>query len=229
MKSEILKLDIEIFKNLIKESTTWTEVMIYFKENHGYKSLNGRTANKRCKDNNIDISHFTHKSKNTPSKKPITEKLIKNSNSYNSSHLKKQLYEKGLLKEICRSCGIGPLWNNKPISLHLEHINGNHYDNRLENLEILCPNCHSQTDTWCIKNKIKKEKLVKKCINCNIKISNKATRCLSCSSKFSHPRKITNRPSVKQLKKDLEKLPYTKVGKKYGVSDNCIRKWIKIP
>ena len=53
----------------------------------------------------------------------------------------------------CLHCGIGPEWNGKPITLQLDHIDGNNDDHRLENLRILCPNCHTQTDTWCARNK----------------------------------------------------------------------------
>lgn len=50
-------------------------------------------------------------------------------------------------------CGIGNEWNGKPLTLQLDHINGDHSDNRLENLRILCPNCHSQTSTWGMKSR----------------------------------------------------------------------------
>jgi Zn finger protein HypA/HybF involved in hydrogenase expression len=52
----------------------------------------------------------------------------------------------------CNKCGIDS-WNGKPITLELEHKDGNHHNNERENLECLCPNCHSQTDTWRGKNK----------------------------------------------------------------------------
>lgn len=55
----------------------------------------------------------------------------------------------------CNKCGIDS-WNNKPITLELEHKDGNHHNNKRENLECLCPNCHSQTDTWRGKNKTNK-------------------------------------------------------------------------
>jgi Zn finger protein HypA/HybF involved in hydrogenase expression len=55
----------------------------------------------------------------------------------------------------CNHCGIDK-WNNKPIVLELEHIDGNHYNNERENLEVICPNCHSQTDTWRGRNKTNK-------------------------------------------------------------------------
>ena len=53
----------------------------------------------------------------------------------------------------CFECGLHPIWNNRPISLHVDHINGDPFDNRLENLRFLCPNCHSQTGTFGSKNR----------------------------------------------------------------------------
>lgn len=53
----------------------------------------------------------------------------------------------------CLHCGIGWVWNGEKLSLHLDHINGNPNDNRLKNLRVLCPNCHSQTETYASKNR----------------------------------------------------------------------------
>ena len=50
----------------------------------------------------------------------------------------------------CASCGSGKVWNGKPLTLHLDHVNGDTTDNRVENLRFLCPNCHSQTPTYCL-------------------------------------------------------------------------------
>lgn len=58
-----------------------------------------------------------------------------------------------LLPSQCSECGISPKWNGRPLSLHIDHINGVRSDNRIENLRTLCPNCHSQTDTYSAKNK----------------------------------------------------------------------------
>jgi ribosomal protein S27AE len=57
-----------------------------------------------------------------------------------------RLIASGLKNEECERCGVSK-WQGKPLSLELHHVNGDGYDNRLENLEILCPNCHSQTST----------------------------------------------------------------------------------
>jgi DNA-binding transcriptional ArsR family regulator len=63
------------------------------------------------------------------------------------AHLKRRLIKDGLLATICACCGIED-WRGKRLSLELHHLNGNRSDNRLANLALLCPNCHSQTDTW---------------------------------------------------------------------------------
>lgn len=67
--------------------------------------------------------------------------------TYQSDRTRKRLVEAGLKEERCEGCGLAE-WLNGPIPLHLDHINGVHNDNRLENLRILCPNCHSLTPTW---------------------------------------------------------------------------------
>lgn len=69
----------------------------------------------------------------------------------NGNHLKKRLLAEGLAEARCRACGLDE-WRGKALSLSLHHINGDHLDNRVENLELLCPNCHSQTDNFAGKN-----------------------------------------------------------------------------
>lgn len=76
---------------------------------------------------------------------------------YSTNKLKKRLIEEGIIKEICSSCGIGPEWQGKKLVHVLDHINGINNDHRIENLRLLCPNCNSQTDTFCGRNKNKRD------------------------------------------------------------------------
>ena len=83
-----------------------------------------------------------------PQAMPIDE-LLKGRR--NRTHLKMRLLGAGLLQNVCEECGISE-WRDEPLSLELHHRNGEKHDNRLENLALLCPNCHSQTDSWGGKN-----------------------------------------------------------------------------
>ena len=91
------------------------------------------------------------KGKTLGPKRPI-EDYLKEDVRVQSFRLKNRLLAEGLKEHKCECCGITE-WNGKPAPIELDHINGNHHDNRLENLRILCPNCHAQTDTYRGKNK----------------------------------------------------------------------------
>ena len=73
--------------------------------------------------------------------------------SYQTYKLKNRMLKEGILVNICSECGISE-WNGKSISLELDHVDGVRTNHKLENLRLLCPNCHSQTDTYRSKNRI---------------------------------------------------------------------------
>jgi len=81
-----------------------------------------------------------------PAFRPLSEIFAANTRR-NRGHLKTRLLRAGLKDGICERCGISQ-WLGKPLSLALHHVNGDRLDNRLQNLQLLCPNCHSQTDTF---------------------------------------------------------------------------------
>jgi 5-methylcytosine-specific restriction endonuclease McrA len=118
------------------------------------KSLGlGRSSNtkikKRLQHLNLDTSHFRisgHKPK------PLNNVLTNTSNLRGGHTLKLRLFREGVFEPKCYKCGI-TTWNDKPAPLEIEHINGIGTDNRIENLTILCPNCHAQTSTYRGKNK----------------------------------------------------------------------------
>ena len=130
----------------------------------------------RISEENINISHFTHKGKHRGGiKTPLEEVLVENRQT-GSNKLKKRLLRQNILKDKCALCKMGSKWNGKQLVLQLDHINGDHSDNRIKNLRILCPNCHSQTPTFCSK---KLKKSPNKCCDCGIDIQRKSIRCVT--------------------------------------------------
>lgn len=85
--------------------------------------------------------------------KYITDDILNNKHSgYSTYKLKNRLFQEGIKENKCEVCGITQ-WNNRPISMELDHIDGNRNNHNLNNLRIICPNCHSQTVTYRSKNR----------------------------------------------------------------------------
>ncbi len=137
------------------------DILIWIKEHKSKayisKKLNCKqdTLNKHLKQMCIEYAGNMC-GKGIHKNKVSLQDILSNKVKFNTSHLKKRLVIEGLLEDKCIDCNNNGMWNGKPITLELDHINGDDNDNRLENLRILCPNCHSQTPTFR-KKKIKKD------------------------------------------------------------------------
>jgi hypothetical protein len=166
---------------------------------------------------------------------PLYEVLVENSH-YNRTKLKQRLYDAGLRRRECELCGQGEAWQGRQMSLILDHINGVATDNRIENLRIVCPNCAATLDTHCgRKNRICREP--RSCLRCGRGFIPKYPTHRYCShacgvhSKGSHEprpeRRKVERPPYEELIADVASTSFSAVGRKYGVSDNAVRKWIR--
>lgn len=148
----------EEFINSVVSSTSVRQVLskLGLKEAGGnYKSVKDKMKKMNLKLLNLPNNQNWLKGKtHNFNTKPIEYYLTENSQCQ-SFKLKNRLIKEGIKESKCECCGLTK-WNNKPAPLELDHINGINTDNRIENLRILCPNCHAQTNTYRGKNISKK-------------------------------------------------------------------------
>ncbi len=271
---------IDELKVIIKNSSSINDIIQKLKLNRTYHFAIFKFIN----DNKIDTLHFTRKETRK------IEDCLKENCHVSSNLLKKYLIKNNLVEYSCDICGIDE-WYCEDIVLQLDHINGIHSDNRIENLRLICANCHANTSTYSGRNVKHKEKLKIKCDICEIDISkdnisglckicflknkedikngmfniqeviesykkqikngeyvtNKEKiyyrcECTKCNKKLRRRpkngicincfnmenRKIKNRPSYKQLQKDIKELGYTRTGLKYGITSSGIMKWLEL-
>ncbi len=122
----------------------------------GYKRTSGSMAKVMKNIINaydIDISHFKpYQRTNQKPQYSLNEILIPNSPYTNITKLKERIIKANILKYECEFCGNKGIWNGQLLTLQLDHKNGNHADHSIDNLRFLCPNCHSQTETFAGRN-----------------------------------------------------------------------------
>lgn len=170
--------------------------------------------------------------------KPLREVLVQNS-TYSRNKLKQRLFGEGLKERRCELCGQDENWRGRTMSLILDHINGVPDDNRIENLQIVCPNCAATLDTHCGR-KNRREPEIRNCKRCGKEFQAKYRDhryCShSCGCRWDRAKlrgrpvaeyRRVKRPPYEQLLAEIEATSYCAVGRKYGVSDNAVRKWVR--
>jgi hypothetical protein len=164
------------------------------------------------------------------------ERVMVASSSYSRGKLKRRLYNAGLKERRCELCGQGEQWNGGAMSLILDHVNGVATDNRLENLRIVCPNCNATLDTHCGRQN-RLDVAPRACLYCGAEFVPRYPTHRYCShacgvhckgSRDPRPdtRKVA-RPPYERLMADLAATNFSAVGRKYGVSGNAVRKWVR--
>lgn len=208
-RSVIWKIALQDLQNILDNSKTICEVLS--KIGLAYKGNNSVTLKKRIDEDGLDMKQFLINKElflKTIRKRPMIplDQILIQFSTYSRNTLKIRLIKEGLIKNLCENCEGGVEWNGLPLTLQLDHKNGDGYDNRLDNLRLLCPNCHSQTPTFAGRK------------NKRVRISKNAPR-------FS--RRKVERPSKEVLEKLLWEKPTTKIANFYHVSDKAVGKWAK--
>lgn len=249
-KFEYIKKNIEIIMNMINSNLPKMEIarVLNVKYETLNKSLKKMGIDYKGNQSRKGISHIE-------SKTSVYSYLNKDNKTVSASLLRNKLIESGLKEERCEQCKRTE-WEGQKIPLELHHINMNHYDNRLENLQILCSNCHALAHGYSnVKNKSKSkinielyEKLLgskkndcessfsnvkrsepiaeRYCKKCGKKLTK--TQKIFCSQKCSHDF-ISKKPEKEELINNYKLLKgnKTKLGSLYSVSDNAVKKWLK--
>lgn len=208
-------------EKVVKDSKTKTECL----KKMGLRAAGGnyKTITKYIEKYQINTEHFDVRQAriekinrlNSEKKIPI-KNILTSGSTYNRTQLKQRLYDENLKTRQCELCGQGEEWMGKKMSLIIDHINGVWNDNRIENLRIVCPNCNATLPTHCGKNT--KSKTYKEDMR---KIFTEK------KEEYYKGRRKTERPDYNNLMDEIEKFGYVGTGKKYNVSDNAIRKWVK--
>jgi len=234
-KYELIKENLDNIKKLLEDNTPVSEVARII-------GVKYETLVNNLKKLNVPFKTNQHRvgKKHLEKRKPA-EYYLREGVRVSIPVLRRKLIEDGLKENKCENpeCGITD-WHGKFLPLELHHINGNHYDNRLENLILLCPNCHAQIHGY---NKPKENKITKV-----VKIQPKhivvkqEVQCQECGNLFVPKRKIQKFCSQICTHKSQERREVTKenliealrtcgsftgVGNMYNVSDKAVVKWCK--
>lgn len=251
---------------------TPTELQKLLDESNSYKELlrklgmcdhgsNYKTLRKVIAEYNLDLSKISENRskinnehiKNLHKNHGLTleEILVENSTYNNGNNLKEKLFNAGLKERRCERCGLTE-WQDNPIPFQLHHKNGIHNDNRLENLELLCPNCHAITDNFAGKNidrskqKLKTKKIRQSgkygisedgqrfydgygeykilCPVCKDRFMNRsASMCNECYKKEKRKPKV----SKEELFEIMETNSYYSAAKLLGVDIKTVSRWHK--
>jgi hypothetical protein len=185
----------------------------------------------------IDTSHFDPNAvrRRTLGRAPAAlEDILVERSTFARQTVKQRLLDAGLKQPICELCGQGEVWRGKRMAMILDHVNGVADDHRLENLQMVCPNCAATLTTHCGRqNRLTPLEL--ECPVCRAVFEPRNRRQQFCSQTCAYRRRRgvpqthrrrVRRPPYAQLVREVDAMGWSAVGRRYGVSDNAVRKWV---
>lgn len=216
-------VDDAVFARVVMENSTVSGVLRAL----GLATSGGRNYQRvrdRVQDLGLCTDHWVGHRRGSGRLGPRTKRsfvdllVAKAPRSTSTSFIKRKIMKAGLLPEVCSICGLGPVWQGQPLVLALDHINGDHRDFRLENLRLLCPNCHSQTPTFAGRRH-RTSTVV--CSSCGGYKATSSGVCRTCRAK-----QRSARPLVSELSVLLDQHPsLASIGRLFGVTATTVRRW----
>ena len=246
MGSLIDKYSKDELSKIIENSFSYAEVLSKL----GYSTKNGnnnRTLKKRIEYFGISTEHFCYRQANTHW---TDEEIFCENSKVSQNKLRQTFKDRKYVSYECAVCGLPPFWNNRPLTLTLDHINGKNKDNRLENLRWICPNCDRQSNTYGIRNKKNLQKgviltfgnyekssdpqqlrkveqkendvdVITKNNTIDTSCSVKSNKLPRCQIKITPPLRCELKDKLWELKN------YTQVANHFNVSTTQIRRWCR--
>jgi hypothetical protein len=219
-------------RDVVARSKSLSEVLRHF----GLRTAGGNHRQlRRWLDRwNISTDHFDYRSSLPKGERTPLEAILVEHSTFSRGHLKARLYAEGLKVRRCEMCGLGEEWRGRRMALILDHINGVGDDNRIENLRIVCPNCAATLDTHC--GRQNRRYADRTCPHCGEAFAPRTRQQRFCSRRCNvnahRPQRAlaqrrVQRPPYEQLLAEVAAAGWSAVGRKYGVSDNAVRKWVR--
>lgn len=220
----------EEFEQIVKSGASRAEILRTLGYVNNLNSALYKALKRRMVKDGISEDHIpkTNLGREFPrqrvTKEKFLERLSENRLLHNSD--KKLLIRFDLIEHrYCAICKLGRTWNNLELNLQIDHIDGDPKNNNLSNLRFICPNCHSQTDTFCGKNL----RVIKNCEDCGCEITKVSKTCQKCAGK-RHSEKGRDK-KITITKEELQKLvwekPVIEIAKELNCSDVAIHKKCK--
>lgn len=226
-QSKFWFIPFDVLQDVVFQCDSFRDVLSHY----GYSRKSGamtKTLRRVFDERGIDYSHFNTGRNGSWKIYTLDEIFVKNSPYRSQERLKLLLVQNGLLNYKCDVCGNVGEWNGKKLVLELDHIDGDNTNCELNNLRFLCPNCHSQTITYCRQKHSGRSKKLNCCIDCGKVIKNSSVRCYDCERKNRRHTSFQRMPVSRiELRNLVRTKSFVDIGKSYGVSDTTVRRWCR--